>query len=165
MHDMRTLMTNMAPKRQFADFILDSDWLKSFRYQCYCSGWLLVVQSVRKNQQSAEKMGVFGWCACWRHQFESNISVKSFSLSNFSCTKCLQTMWGVDCGLGQRNKIVMCFTRGAIVPHWWHKKRHRARGALICNFLRVRQIGPICRTSKKSQIVSVKCDVSFDFFI
>jgi hypothetical protein len=60
MHDMRTLMTNMAPKRQFADFILDSDWLKSFRYQCYCSGWLLVVQSVRKNQQSAEKMGVFG---------------------------------------------------------------------------------------------------------
>jgi hypothetical protein len=75
MHDMRTLMTNMASKRQFADFILDSDWLKSFRYQCYCSGWLLVVQSVRKNQQSAEKMGVFWWCACWRHQFESNISV------------------------------------------------------------------------------------------
>jgi hypothetical protein len=59
----------------------------------------------------------------------------------------------------------MCFTRGAIVPHWWHKKRHRARGALICNFLRVRQIGPICRTSKKLQIVLVKCDVSFDFFI
>jgi hypothetical protein len=61
----------------------------------------------------------------------------------------------------------MCFTRGAIFPHWWHKKRHRARGALICNFLRVRQIGPICRicrTSKKSQIVSVTCDVSFDFF-
>jgi hypothetical protein len=101
----------------------------------------------------------------WRHQFESNISGKSFSLSNFSCTKRLQTMWGVDCGLGQQNKIVMCFTRGAIVPHWWHKKRHRARGALIYNFLRVRQIGPICRTSKKSQIVSVKCDVSFDFFI
>jgi hypothetical protein len=122
MHDMRTLMTNMASKRQFADFILDSDWLKSFRYQCYCSGWLLVVQSVRNNQQSAEKMGVFGWCGCWRHQFESNISVKSFSLSNFSCTKRLQTMWGADCGLRQRNKIVMCFTRGAIVPHWWHKK-------------------------------------------
>jgi hypothetical protein len=97
MHDMRTLMMNMASKRQFADFILDSNWLKSFRYQCYCSGWLLVVQSVRKNQQSAEKMGVFWWCTCWRHQFESNISVKSFSLSNFSCTKHLQTMWGVDC--------------------------------------------------------------------
>jgi hypothetical protein len=108
-------------------------------------------------------MGVFGWCKYWRRQFESNISVKSFSLSNFSCTKCLQTMWGVDYGLVQQNKIVMCFTRGAIVPNWWHKKRHRARGALICTFLRVRQIGLICQTSKKSQIVSVKCDVSFDF--